>query len=71
MRVIGYDLVDENVACLKNGGLDFVIDQQPITQGYLAVQSLYKHLILKAQVPINQYLPLDLLTKENLMYCDY
>ncbi|UXX79060.1 LacI family DNA-binding transcriptional regulator [Reichenbachiella carrageenanivorans] len=71
MRVIGYDLVDENVDCLQKGWVDVVIDQQPIMQGYLAVQSLYKYLILKSEVTKNQYLPLDIITKENLKYCDY
>lgn len=71
MRVIGYDLVDENVACLKKGWVDVIIDQQPIMQGYLAVQALYKHLVLKSEVIKNQYLPLDIITKENIKYSDY
>lgn len=71
MRIMGYDLVEKNVSCLKNGWIDYLIDQQPIKQGYMAVQALYKHLILKSDIPKNQYLPLDILTKENLMYCDY
>lgn len=71
MRIVGYDLVESNVNGLKNGWIDYLIDQQPIKQGYLAVQALYKHLILKTEVPKNQYLPLDIITKENLMYCDY
>lgn len=71
MRIVGYDLVEKNVNFLKNGWIDYLIDQQPIKQGYLAVQMLYKHLILKSGIPKNQYLPLDIITKENLMYCDY
>ncbi|MEP2024182.1 MAG: LacI family DNA-binding transcriptional regulator [Reichenbachiella sp.] len=71
MRIIGYDLIDSNIKCLKNGWIDYLIDQQPIKQGYLAIQALYKHLILKSDVAKNQYLPLDIITKENLMYCDY
>lgn len=71
MRIVGYDLVEANVNALKNGWIDYLIDQQPIKQGYLAVEALYKHLILKSEVTKNQYLPLDIITKENLMYCDY
>ena len=67
-NLIGYDLLLRNVACLKEGGIKFLIAQHPRLQGYNAIQSLCEHLILKKAVnPIN-YMPIDLLTKENISY---
>ena len=67
-NLIGYDLLLRNVACLKEGGIKFLIAQHPRLQGYNAIQSLCEHLILKKAVnPIN-YMPIDLLTKDNISY---
>lgn len=67
-NLIGYDLLQRNVACLKEGGIKFLIAQHPRLQGYNAIQSLCEYLILKKAVnPIN-YMPIDLLTKENISY---
>ena len=67
-NLIGYDLLQRNVACLKEGGIKFLIAQHPRLQGYNAIQSLCEHLILKKAVnPIN-YMPIDLLTKDNISY---
>lgn len=66
--LIGYDLLQRNVACLKEGGIKFLIAQHPRLQGYNAIQSLCEYLILKKSVnPIN-YMPIDLLTKDNIAY---
>lgn len=67
-RIIGYDLVRENIVYLNKGLIDFVIYQNPKVQGNLAVQAFYKHLILKTEVPPTHYMQLDIITKENLMY---
>jgi len=68
IRAVGYDLLPENLNLLNNGSLDFLIHQKPQSQGYLAMQSLYKHLVLKLNVATNQYMPIDIITKENLLY---
>ena len=68
IRILGYDLITENRRCLNNGSIDFLIHQKPFTQGYQSIQSLYKHLILKQEVEPLQYMPLDIITKENMMY---
>lgn len=67
-RIIGYDLVKENIDSLNNELIDFIIYQNPRIQGSLAVESLYKRLILNTEIPQNHYMQLDIITKENLMY---
>ncbi|WP_336215345.1 sugar ABC transporter substrate-binding protein [Nonomuraea sp. LPB2021202275-12-8] len=37
----GFDLVPETLTAIKNGDLDYTIDQQPYLQGFLPVLSLY------------------------------
>ncbi len=64
--LIGYDLLDENKHFLKNSTIDFLISQKPREQGYKSIMTLYHHLVLKKNVERNQYLPIDIITKENL-----
>ncbi len=64
--LIGYDLLDENKHFLKNSTIDFLISQKPREQGYKSIMTLYHHLVLKKKVERNQYLPIDIITKENL-----
>lgn len=63
--LIGYDFIEENIHFLKNGKINFLICQKPEEQGYRGIMALYHHLILK--IPINNidYMPIDIVTKEN------
>lgn len=65
-NLIGYDLLERNVACLKQGSVSFLIAQQPEVQGFNGIKTLCDHLIFKKEVsPIN-YMPIDLLNSENI-----
>jgi LacI family transcriptional regulator len=66
--LIGYDLTAMNVRCLKDDSIDFLISQRPETQGYESVYTLYRHLILKEEVPADVELPLDIVVRENVDY---
>lgn len=67
LRLVGYDLIEKNKKCLSDQKLDYIIDQKPVEQGILAVQALYKHVILKNQVPNVQHISIDVFAKENLV----
>lgn len=69
-RLTGYDLITENLEGLKVGRIEFIIHQNPKTQGMLSIQTLYRHLILNTQTNPAQYMPLDILTKENVDFAD-
>lgn len=71
LRMIGYDLIDNNKHFLNDGTINYLIHQQPRQQGYKAIQALHQHLLLKTEVKAEQFLPLDIITKENLMYCEH
>ncbi|NMM49695.1 substrate-binding domain-containing protein [Marinigracilibium pacificum] len=69
-RLLGYDLTEKNADNVRSGIIDFIINPRPQLQGFLSVQTLYKHLILNQKVPEVQFMPLDIVTKENLNYYD-
>lgn len=66
INMIGYDLIDQNVKLLSEGGIDFVISQQPERQGYMAVMRLFNKLIGKTNSTMQYHLPIDILMKENV-----
>lgn len=65
-KLTGYDLLPRNVACLKAGNIDFIIAQQPNMQGYNSIESLCNALILKKNVKECNYMPITLLSVENI-----
>lgn len=66
--LIGYDLTEENVSLLQDCTIDFLISQKPVDQGYKGIMSLFQHVILKKEIEKEQYLPIDIITKENIKY---
>lgn len=68
IRVIGHDLINENIGFLKKGIVDFLICQRPEEQGYNAIITLFEHLVLKKEVKSENYTSIDIITKENLDY---
>jgi LacI family transcriptional regulator len=68
IRIIGYDLIDENKHRLKNGTIDCLISQRPDEQGRQAVFQVFKKLILKEKPDQNINIPLDIFLKENCFY---
>lgn len=63
-HLMGYDLLRRNVACLKEGVIDFIIAQQPTVQGYNSIECLCNHLILRKKVKDCNYMPINLITTE-------
>ncbi|HEY0177596.1 MAG TPA: substrate-binding domain-containing protein, partial [Pedobacter sp.] len=68
IHVIGYDLVPRNIYFINTGLISFVINQHPRGQGYWGIHHLADHLVFKKKVTPVKYLPLDIITKENLNY---
>lgn len=66
--LVGYDLVKENIGYLKDGTIDFLIGQKPEEQGYAGVMALFQHLVLGKKVLKEQYMPIDIITKENVVF---
>lgn len=67
-NLMGYDLLKRNVDCLKKGTVSFLIAQQPTLQGFNGIKTLCDHLILKKEVNRINFMPIDLLTRENIEF---
>ncbi len=68
IRVIGHDLINENIDFLRKGIVDFLICQRPEEQGYRAIQTLFDYLVLKKDINSENFTSIDIITKENLDY---
>lgn len=66
--MIGYDLLPENITYLKKGVITFLIAQRPEEQGYRGILTLFNSLVLKESAEKNNYLPIDILSLENIDY---
>ena len=64
--LIGYDLVKQNLEFLRGGVIDFLLSQQPYNQGYKSVMALFNILVTKKNIVKYQYLPIDIISKENI-----
>lgn len=69
--LLGYDLIPNNIDLLMDGTIDFLINQKPEVQGAQGLQILYKHLVLKQEVAEENYMPLEIITRENIAYASY
>lgn len=67
-KMIGYDIVDANIPCLDSGFVSHLISQRPEVQGLNSVKALFRHLVLKEKVDGINYMPMDILMKENVHY---
>ncbi len=66
IRLIGYDIIDENLKHLKTGIIDFLINQNPKRQAFLGVSHLVNHLIFKKKAPETDLFPLEVITQQNV-----
>lgn len=70
LELIGFDNTPQNIQCLLNDSVSYLISQKPFDQGYEAVRLLADYLI-KNKTPNNKiYLPIDILIKENVKYSE-
>ena len=66
VQIMGYDMVEKNATCLRLGSMSFIIAQHAFMQGYNCLDSLFKAIVLKKKVEPVNYMPIELLTKENV-----
>lgn len=64
--LVGYDLLQMNVEYLKTDEVTYLIGQRPGLQGYCGVKALCNHIVFKQPVTPVKYMPIDILTKENI-----
>ena len=65
-QIMGYDMVGKNAECLREGSVSFLIAQHAYQQGFSCIDALFKAIVLKKKVQPVNYMPIELLTKENV-----
>jgi LacI family transcriptional regulator len=66
IRLIGYDLLEENLKYLREGVIDFLINQNPKRQVNTGISHLLNHLMFKRTAPDTELFPLEIITLENV-----
>ncbi|MDR3266519.1 MAG: substrate-binding domain-containing protein [Tannerella sp.] len=66
--LLGYDLLEKNVNYLTQGVISYLIAQRPEKQVYYSVRDMCRELIFKQAVTKINYVPIDILMKENINY---
>ena len=66
VQIMGYDMVGKNAECLRQGSISFLIAQHAYMQGYACIDTLFRAIVLKKKVDPVNYMPIELLTKENV-----
>lgn len=64
--IIGYDLLKENISYLNNGGIKFLIYQNPKLQAYQGLSMLSDYLLKGEHSPNKKYLPIEIISSENV-----
>ncbi len=68
VKIVGFDLIEPNLALLNENKIQFLINQNARQQGYLGILSIVNRVILKKETESVRYLPLDVVVKENAEY---
>jgi LacI family transcriptional regulator len=66
INLIGYDLIETNVDFLKSGITRFLIGQRPEEQTYKGIKKLFEYLSINKVPEKFEYLPIDIVTSENV-----
>ena len=66
IRLIGYDMLEDNLTYLRSGIIDFLINQNPKRQASVGISHLVNHLMFKKKPPERELFPLEVITQQNL-----
>lgn len=66
IRMVAYDLLEQNVFYLKNGIIDFLINQNSKRQAFTGITQLANHLVFRKEIGPTYHFPLEIITRSNL-----
>lgn len=70
IQLVGFDNTPQNIKCLEEDKISFLISQKPFDQGYESIHVMTDYLVKKKEPVSKIYSPIDILTKENARYND-
>jgi LacI family transcriptional regulator len=65
VTTVGFDLIPNNIDLLLKGKIHFLINQDPVKQGYLGMVNILNHFVFQKEIQFKQYIPADIVVKEN------
>ena len=68
VQIMGYDMVPKNAECVRNGSISFLLAQHAFLQGFACVWALFDCIVMKKEISPVNYMPIELLTKENIQF---
>ncbi|GAB6013332.1 LacI family DNA-binding transcriptional regulator [Viscerimonas tarda] len=68
IKLIGYDAIEKNLEALKRNEVSFLLSQRSDVQGYNGVKALSNLLLLGKKPEKANYMPIDILIKQNIEY---
>ncbi|MBJ6367437.1 substrate-binding domain-containing protein [Snuella sedimenti] len=68
LALIGFDNTEQNIKCLNEDKVSFLISQQPFIQGHKSITLMTNYLIEKKTPEQKIYSPIEILTKENVNF---
>ena len=66
VRLVGYDMLEDNLKYLKSGAIRFLINQNPKRQAFLGISHIVNHVLFKKKVPATELFPLEIITQQNV-----
>jgi len=66
ISLLGYDAIDKNIACMRDGYVDFLVGQHPQHQGLNCFRSLFNSCVLQMKQQVLHYVGIDLIMRENM-----
>jgi LacI family transcriptional regulator len=66
LKLVGYDLLKENILHMQKGTIDFLINQNPTRQALIGIRYLANYLFLHKTPPATNLFPLEVITRQNL-----
>lgn len=66
VRLIGYDMLQDNLNYLKGGWIKFLINQNPKRQAFQGISHMANHLLFKKNIPCTELFPLEVITQQNV-----
>tara|TARA_Y100001972_G_scaffold70095_1_gene85427 strand:+ start:12572 stop:13636 length:1065 start_codon:yes stop_codon:yes gene_type:complete len=66
IRLIGYDLLEDNLKYLEEGIISFLISQNPKKQAFRGIGYMVNYLLFNKEVPRLDLFPLEIITQHNV-----
>ena len=66
ITLLGYDAIDANIQCMKDGYVDFLVGQHPQHQGLNCFRSLFNSYVLHMKQQQIHFVGIELIMRENM-----